>query len=63
MDRPSTSVSVALRNDRTLRPVSRSTGSQNWRTVEYWTDIRLSRRALVLAGFDHVALRLRERVL
>src|SRR3954454_16403747 len=38
MDSPSTSVSVLLRNDRTLRPVICSIGSQNSRTVAYWKE-------------------------
>jgi hypothetical protein len=35
---------IVLRNERTLRPVMRSTGSQNSRTVAYWKNIRMSRR-------------------
>ena len=40
---PATSVSMPLRNERTLRPVMRSTGSQNSSTVAYWKNIRVSR--------------------
>src|SRR5215207_3226502 len=43
MERPSTSVSMELRNARTLRPVIRSTGSQNSVTVAYWKNMRVSR--------------------
>src|SRR4051794_33217306 len=37
-------VSMPLMKARTLRPVSRSTGSQNSRTVAYWKNMRVSRR-------------------
>src|SRR5829696_10588198 len=41
---PSTFVSMLLWKERTVRPVMRSTGSQNSRTVAYWKKTRVSRR-------------------
>jgi hypothetical protein len=60
--RPSTSVSTPLMNDLTVRPVSRSTGSQNSRTIAYWKNVRVSRSRWCFAERGEVALSGRERV-
>src|SRR4051794_21312460 len=63
VESPSTSVSMPLMNERTLRPVICSIGAQNSRTVAYSKEHAHVPQALVLAHLDQVALGGRERVL